>query len=86
MFSDFPWALDSSSAGTQKPDAQNNGRSTALPESILQYLLTTAREQFIEPVLFLRSEIFPYISSTREYCYSLLGLSKAELQHKANFP
>lgn len=86
MFSDFPCVLDSSSVRTQTPDIQNNCRSTALPESILQYLLTIAQKQCTETFPFLRSKIFPYITSTRVYYYSLLGLSKAELQHRANFP
>lgn len=86
MFSDFPCVLDSSSARTQKTDVQKNCRSTALRESILQYLLTIAHKQFMETFPFLRSKIFPYIISTRVYYYSLLGLSKAELQHRANFP
>lgn len=86
MFSDFPCVLDSSSARTQKPDVQNDRRSAALPESILQYLLTIAEKQFTETFPFLRRKIFPYVTSTRMYYYSPLGLSEAELQHRANFP
>lgn len=81
MFSDFPCVLDSSSARTQETDVQNNCRSTALPESILQYLLTIAQKQFTETFPFLGSKIFPCITSIKVYYYSLLGLSKAELQH-----
>ena len=82
----FPECLIHHLQEHKKTDVQNNCRSTALPESILQYLLTIAEKQFMETFPFLTSKIFPYITSTRVYYYSLLGLSKAELQHKANFP
>lgn len=86
MFSDFPCVPDSSSARTQRTDVQNNCRGTALPERILQYLLRIAQKHFIGTFPLLRSKLFPYITSTRVCYSSLLGLSKAELQHRANFP
>lgn len=86
MFSDFPCVLDSSSARTQETDVQNNCRSTALPESILHYLLTIAQKQFRETFPFLETKIFPCITRIKVYYYSLLGLSKAEPQHRASIP
>lgn len=78
MFSDFPCVLDSSSARTPETDVQNNCRSSTLPESILQYLLTIAQKQFTETFPFLGSKIFPCITSIKEYYYSLLDLSRVE--------
>lgn len=85
MFSDFPCVLDSSSARTPETDVQNNCRSSTLPESILQYLLTIAQKQFTETFPFLGSKIFPCITNIKVYYYSLLDLSRVEL-HRANFP